>query len=211
VSADVAIAGFLESEGYGGDPARARAVLEREKLTRPGKERISAEKLDRARAALKAEFFRTCAQPKCVSSADASGRAPFRTPLRERCESCGGSDNRKAEQELVAAFRAKGLRRLVIVGGSPAVRDELQEVVGSALELRMIDGTARRTADRARADLEWADLVLVWGGSELDHKVSLLYTAHLPPEQKAKVVTLAKRGVAALMDAALRHLEGGGR
>ncbi|MFN7134692.1 MAG: hypothetical protein ACK4N5_21615, partial [Myxococcales bacterium] len=59
---------------------------------------------------------------------------------------------------------------------------------------------------RARADLEWADLVLVWGASELDHKVSRHYT-DVPPAAKRKVVQLARRGIAALLGAGAEHLE----
>ena len=67
---------------------------------------------------------------------------------------------------------------------------------------RVCDVTTRD----AHADLEWADLILVWGGSELDHKVSKLYT-DAPPAQKRKLVQLARRGVAALLNAAADHLE----
>ena len=91
-----------------------------------------------------------------------------------------------------------------IVGGSPAVREELA-ALEPALELRLVDGTERRTAEKAKADLTWADLILLWGASELHHKVSMLYSNAAPPLKK-KVVHVAKRGIAALLSEAVTHL-----
>lgn len=99
----------------------------------------------------------------------------------------------------------RGVRRIVVIGGSPSVREELLALKPAALELRLIDGTERRTSDKARADLEWAQLVLVWGGSELDHRVSQLYTD--PTAHRRKLVHVARRGIAALLTAGADHLE----
>ena len=208
MSADRAIDAWLAELGFGlpGAAGRARAALEEARLTHPGKTRISDEKLARALSALHGRFYLWCGAPGCEREARASGREPVQCEPRSRCERCGGSNNRRAEAELVEAFRRKGTRRLVVVGGSPAVREELAAALGGKLELRMIDGTERRTADRARGDLEWADLVLVWGASELHHKVSTLYT-QAGGAQRRKVVLVARRGVAALLAAAIEHLE----
>src|SRR5262249_57717632 len=73
------------------------------------------------------------------------------------------------------------------------------------LELRLVDGTERRTVTQARLDLDWADLVLLWGGSELDHRVSTLYTG-APPALRRKLVHTSKRGIAALLESAVVHL-----
>ncbi|MHB8872585.1 MAG: hypothetical protein ACYC8T_02760 [Myxococcaceae bacterium] len=207
MSADRAIAAWLVELGYGlpESSARARAALEEESLTRPGKLRMSDEKLPRGAAALSSRFYLWCGSPGCEKEARASGRELVRCEPRTRCERCGGSDNRRAETELIEAFRRAGARRLLVVGGSPSVREELEKTLGDKLELRMVDGTERRTSDRARADLEWADLALVWGASELHHKVSTLYTGVGPPLRR-KVVLVAKRGVAALLAAAVEHL-----
>ena len=91
------------------------------------------------------------------------------------CTCCGGSRNNRALTELVEACAAAGLRRLVVVGGSPDVRRELGVAKGE-LELRLIDGTERRTRAEAQRDLDWTDLIVIAGSSELGHKVSSLYT-----------------------------------
>src|SRR5262249_6039895 len=79
------------------------------------------------------------------------------------------------------------------------------DALGARLELRLVDGTERRTLGQARLDLEWADLVLLWGGSELDHRVSTLYTG-APPQLRRKLVHASKRGIAALLEAAVVRL-----
>lgn len=208
MSADVEIESWLKGQGFGLPEGRqrARAALEEAGLTRTGKQRMSTEKIARASDALRARFALHCESPDCQRHAEDSGREPLRCDPKSACERCGGSVNQAAETALLEACRRRGVKKLVVVGGSPAVREELEEKLGSALHLRMVDGTERRTADRAKSDLEWADLVMVWGASELHHKVSLLYTQG-PAQHRKKVVLVARRGVAALLGAAVEHLE----
>jgi hypothetical protein len=207
VSADVEIDGWLDSLGFGAGVSRlaARAALEEAQLTRAGKARMSEQKLARASALLQARFSLHCSSPACHQAARASGRSPLLTSNKTLCPQCGGSDNARATQELLAACASVGIQRLLVVGGSPSVREELRDALGSALDLRTVDGTERRTQDRARGDLEWAHLVVLWGATELDHKVSSHY-AHPSPEHRRKLVHVARRGIAALSAAAVAHI-----
>ncbi len=207
MSADVEIEGWLASIGFGPGPARtaARALLEEAQLTRASKTRMSALKLERATGLLGARFSLHCSSPACAESAQRSGRQPLPAATKSLCLHCGGSDNARAARDLVAACASAGVRHLLVVGGSPSVREELHAALGTALELRTVDGTERRTQERARNDLEWADLVLLWGATELDHKVSTHY-AHPPAGQRGKLVHVARRGIAALLTAAVEHL-----
>jgi hypothetical protein len=211
VSADVEIEGWLAGLGFEPGPAqdRARAALQEALLTRPGKTRMSDEKLARAAALLGSHFSLHCPSAACAAAARRTGREPLPAATKALCAHCGGSDNARAAEELVSACTQAGIRRLLVVGGSPAVREELNSTVGSALELRTVDGTERRTQERARSDLEWADLVLLWGATELDHKVSAHY-ARPPPALRRKVVHVARRGIAALLGAAVQHIQRNG-
>ncbi len=92
----------------------------------------------------------------------------------------------------------------MVVGGSPSVHEELRTLAPADWELRLVVGTERRTADAARADLRWADLVLIWGSSELDHKVSAHYTSSGSLSQNVALVN--RRGVAALLERATRFV-----
>jgi hypothetical protein len=207
VSADVETDVWLASIGFGPGPARtaARAALEEAQLTRPSKARMSAQKLERATAQLLARFSLHCSSPACGEAARRSGRQALPAATKSLCPHCGGSDNARAAQDLMTACASAGVRHLLVVGGSPSVREELHAALGTALELRTVDGTERRTQERARSDLEWADLVLLWGATELDHKVSTHY-AHPPAGQRGKLVHVARRGIAALLTAAVEHI-----
>ncbi|MBI5544896.1 MAG: hypothetical protein HY901_13480 [Deltaproteobacteria bacterium] len=209
MNADREIGEVLSEFGFA-DPAatqEAREALVRAGLTRPGKARISDAKLDKVRALLEATFARTCTDATCRTALSRSKpAAALLTVPKGACEHCGGSDNLKAMRRLSALCRARHLHRVVVVGGSPSVREELIALKPPEWNLRLIDGTERRTGEKARADLEWAHLLFVWGSSELDHRVSKLYTDTASPHRH-KVVQLARRGIAALLNAGSEHVE----
>ncbi len=197
---DLPIGDFLASLGLTGALAeRGRAVLEAEGITNPRKSRLSEAKLERARAAIDARFARLCVS--CAARTDAGGREIV-TVATAACTRCGGSRNERALDELAEACESAGLRRLVLVGGSPDLRRELGALDGT-LELRLIDGTARRTGSEAQRDLDWSDLVLIAGSSELAHKVSNLYTK---AGSATPVVTVPRRGVEAIAAAVVEHV-----
>lgn len=195
---DAAIADFLGSLGLTDAAAgRARAALEAEGITNPRKTRIATEKLPRAQAAIDARFARFCMS--CAGRTDAGGRDVVIVPPAA-CTRCGGSRNDRALAELAEACEAAGIRRLVVVGGSPDVRRELAALNGR-VELRLVDGTERRTRAAAQRDLDWADLVVIGGSSELAHKVSSLYAGrHATP-----VITASRRGIESIASAVVEH------
>ena len=196
---DVALDHFLASLGLTGDAAaRGRAVLEEAGVTNPRKARISEAKVERARAAIDARLARLCAD--CATRSDPGGRELVVVPAAA-CTRCGGSRNARALTEMAEACAAAGIARVVVVGGSPEVRRELA-AVSPPPELRLVDGTERRTKPEALRDLEWADLVVIAGSSELAHKVSTLYTRE---RAGTPVVTAARRGVEAIAGAVAEH------
>lgn len=196
---DIAISEFLGSLGlHGPDAERARAVLEADGITNRRKTRLSAAKLDRAREAIDLRFARFCSA--CAERTDPGGREVVTVPT-DACTRCGGSRNERALAELAEACASAGIVRVVVVGGSPDIRRELGTLRG-ALELRLVDGTERRTRAEAQRDLAWADLVVIGGSSELGHKVSSLYTRE---SGRTPVVTVARRGVEAIAAAVVEH------
>jgi hypothetical protein len=193
---------LLEAEGFDSPAARAaaRLVLEAERLTRPGKGRIDASKRERVLCLLAERCFVSCGAADCEQMG--RGRLVVRSVRPESCAGCGGSVNRRAIQAAEQAFARAGIAKVVVVGGSPGLHTELRRIKSPDWALRLVDGTGRRTLEQARADGRWADLVLIWGATQLDHKVSNLYQAECPRE---RVVQTARRGLAALFDEALKH------
>ena len=124
------------------------------------------------------------------------------------CERCGGSANRLAVTAAADAFRRRGLAKLVVVGGSQGVHESLKEMWPADLEIRIVDGTVRHRARDAKSHLAWADVVVVWGSSELNHSVSVLYTGPGRPDA-AKVISVHRRGIEALAERIASHLDSG--
>lgn len=198
---DVAIDGFLGTLGLGGEAAGlARAALEDAGLTNPRKTRMSEAKLGAARDAIDEVLARLCR--RCAAAAAGETRIVVTVPAAA-CARCGGSSNVRALDDLVTAAAAAGARRLVVVGGSPDVRRELGSL-DDRLEVRCVEGVARRTAAQAQRDVAWADVVCVCGSSELYHRVSDLYTRD--PGARGKLVVSSRRGVEAIAGEIVEHL-----
>jgi hypothetical protein len=183
---DLAKADLFRELGFGGDPAPYEDALLADGLSNPRKARIAGAKREQVAAALTARFFRVCARGDCQQRAPAvaGDRRVTQATAQSFCEVCGGSVNRAAVDRMVRACTRIRWHRLCIVGGAPATREELRALVNGRLELRFIDRT------------------VVWGATQLDHKVSTLYRG-------PTVLTVHRRGIADLADSLERHASGG--
>lgn len=177
-----------------------RALLDSRRLAPLGA-LLKAPDADAARAVLRSRLVLHCGQRDCALP---PGAAPVLVS-RERCEVCGGSDSARALRRLSEALMLHGLRRVTIVGGSPAYHKVLRDGLDSRLDLTLIPGDARRTRAQAEADLERAQLLIVWGGTVLDHSVSDLYRGG-----PAWVVRVAHRGLGRMLDMVRQAIESGG-
>ena len=197
VAGDVGIDGLLIELGFVDADAKvhARRAIEEAGLTNRTKGRIALTKRHAVEAVLRSRFAIICSRDSCVA-ADSSGRVRVSASRPSHCEVCQGLPNASAIARALAKATAMGWRRLVVVGGSPGVHVELERLVADWCELRLVSGTDRRTSRDAKADLLWADLVIIWGSTELDHQVSRLYTdgAH------RRVVTCPRRSISALAE-----------
>jgi hypothetical protein len=199
---DTPIATVLAQLGFRSEEEQAagRAALEAAGLTRAGKHALHESKLPAAERVLSDRFAFTCAS--CAADAHAARPAVRQFVVTDdRCESCGGSANGAAASRFVAACRAAGVRRVLIVGGNPATRDVARRLL-SELDVTLIDGTVALPSGRARQLTERAELILVWGATQLDHRVSKHFTDIHDP----KVVRVARRGLAALLSSGTLHL-----
>ena len=190
---DAALSELLLSRGFEGDGAeRALRALYNAGLTRPGKTRIAAAKIAAVDGALASAFARHCGTPACRPP-PGDGREPV-TVAAAHCETCGGSDNRRAVEGMVKAMRRAGWRKLLVVGGSPGVRGELKELCGGRLRLRFVTNETTPNRKTVAPQLEWSDVAAIWTSSEISHKTT---SALAGP----KVLRVPRRSVAALADA----------
>lgn len=177
--------------GYAGDAAPYEQALQAAGLTNPRKSRIDAGKIGDVERILAEQFIRVCSRGDCRQRARSDPREPALAADQSDCEICAGSVNASAIDEMVGAFKSAGWSRLCIVGGSPTARQTITDLVRARLELRLIDGEQSRTRAQADSDIAWADRVMIWGATQLNHAVSALYSGD-------KVVQTARRSVSAM-------------
>lgn len=191
----------LEALGIGDVPgrARARAVLDGAGLTNPRRDRVSREKLPRMRETLASAFHLCCTHPPCMAQ---TGGLPVLHVRKDQCPVCSGSNTALAAQELITACRQAGIHKVCVVGGSPAVREELRSRVGGQLRLTLVDGTQSPDQTVARAHVRNHDVVLLCGASELDHRLSNTYAAW---KAEGNVIAVARRGAGAILEALVTH------
>lgn len=202
---------FLRDEGFDTAEARrrARALLEAEGLTRSGKRGMDTAKLPRVRELLESRFLRVCGNGEC-EQLGGDGARPAREVIAvspTTCRVCGGSNNRRAALAMARRLKSKDIHRLLVVGGTPALHLEMEELLAPhGIELRFVDGsTGSHSARDAAPDLQWSQVVVVWGASPLPHKVSRLYTD--APPAHVRLVRLSRRGIEALCREVLKSFE----
>jgi hypothetical protein len=186
--------------GYGGAMDALEHALQEARLSRPEKRNISPAKRASVAELIAERFLLVCRRGDCQAETRDDDRMVVAASSPEFCEVCGGSPVSASLRTMVDACQTAGIRRLVVIGGSPTIRTRLERELGSALELRLVDGTVARTAVQARDDLAWADVVVLWGSSELAHKATMAY-----PVGNPKVVRLVRRGIPALAREVVRH------
>lgn len=179
MTADIDKAALYAEFGFGGDAGPYDEALAEAGLSSRGKRRISLAKREAVGELLVERFFPVCNRGDCRTKAQgaAGGRRIVEASSQDRCAICSGSASAAAVNAMVEACGRAGVRRICIVGGSPEYRQQLRDLVGGRLELRLISGTAGRRKKQAETDEQWAQILVIWGGTELDHKVSNLYTA----------------------------------
>ena len=190
---DISKTDLLRELGFGGAASLYDPALQEAGLSNPRKPRIATGKREAVTALLNERFMRVCSRGDC------SNRAPSKAGSRQivpaatqaDCEICGGSVNKGGIDEMLATFARAGWTRLCIVGGNPATREDVQRLIGSRLELRLIDGTRARNQADADSDCAWANLVVLWGSTELAHKVSERFKGK-------NVIICSRRGLAEL-------------
>ena len=205
---NLALADLLDSAGFpAGEPAsRARLLLEEAGLTNARKKRIALDKEPRARQLLAERLAPLCSHPICAQQTN--GREIVLVH-KTSCEACGGSSQRRMAREAGLALRAAGLRHILILGGTKQTYQPLQAwLEPEGLALRWVDGTAgSRRPPTVAADLEWADIMVVWATTPLPHRVSTPYTDRAPA--RLRVITVARRGVESVCQELVRSVRSG--
>lgn len=137
---DTDLSELLSSRGFEGAGAElALAELYRLGLTRHGKKRIALAKIGAVDEALRAAFLRRCL--RCSGTACRRDACDSRTEVLvsvKHCEICRGSDNHRAVEGMLDAMRRAGCAKLLVAGGSPGTRGDLERLCGDRIGLRFV-------------------------------------------------------------------------
>jgi hypothetical protein len=177
-----------------------RGAAEQEAAIRSLAERAPGALID-AVALAHPESFRRFLQERLVLLADGVEPGPHRAAAivrvpRDRCELTARSAERSF-RDLEAACAEAGIERVVVVGGSPEYHRQLAALAASApsLRLRTVPGTRASDARRAPSLLAGADLLVIWGATEVDHGVTEAYSA-----SRGNLVRVAHRGMLGMLE-----------
>lgn len=208
VSADFVIDDWLrEEEGIldAAGIAAARQALVDAGLTNGKKQRMTESKRERASRALWERLAGWCGEPPCESTARTTGLPVVRVH-RRRCLGCGGSSIQRAARAAVEACEQAGIRRVLLLGGSPPAHSEIRQQLkqlGCRLEIGIIEPGRNVTEKDARAALARVDAVFAWAGTPLDHKVSELFARREPGAPP--YLHVPTTGTASFFEALARH------
>ena len=169
---------------------------------RPNRTGIAAGKRDAVRAALQRVFLLHCNKGGCRQAA-LGAPAPL---LVEQpfCSVCGGSTDRRSLDLMAQAMGRAGLSRLLVVGGTEVKTQQIRADCPASVECRFVDGVVARDARYFRDHKRWAEVIAIWAGTPLPHKVS----RHFDDKGDARVVTVSGTGIATLAEAVRRHVQG---
>ena len=179
----------------------AREALSRAGIisSRPNRTNIASEKVDRAREALESAFLWHCGNGDCRRQAEAS---PSLLVDQAHCTICGGSKDRSSLTSMASALADANVSRVLVVGGTEAKTREIREKSPPGVEWRFVDGTRSKDDRYFRHNRRWAEIIVIWGSTVLDHRVS----SHFESKGDDRVITVTRRSIGALADAVVEHL-----
>ncbi len=204
--AEISIARMLKGFGITAPEAQKAAqdaLIEAGVISaRRNRANIADSKTERARAVLEQVFLWRCRNGDCKREASGAGE-PTLLVEQAACSICGGSQDGSALRRMAAAAADANVSRILVVGGTEAKWDVIRAKSSKDVEWRFIDGKRSREDRHFRSHRQWAQVIVVWSSTPLDHRVS----SHFDGKGDGRVITVTKRGVAALADGIAQHLE----
>ncbi len=173
----------------------------------PHRANIAGSKSCLAREVLTAAFLWHCNNGDCRQAAnkDADGYGdlpPLLVVKQSECDICGGKPSARSLDEMSAALAAAGRSRILVVGGTERKEREIREKSPPCVEWRFVDGKVARDDRYYRPDRNWAEIIVIWQSTPLDHRVS----AHFDGKGDRRVITVRRRSIAALAGEITGHV-----
>lgn len=214
---DIPIDNMLADFGLAASEYRkARAALFEWEIIQksPHRKNIAAHKADFAREVLEDAFLWHCNNGECrqaaardeaaASNAAAGNTAarPLLLVAQSVCRICGGDPSASVLAQAGQALAAAGVRRILIVGGTERKERELRQKSPPDLDWRFIDGKRVQDDRYYQPHRDWAQVIIIWQSTPLDHKVS----EHFDGKGDPRVITVRRRGVIAVAQELISHV-----
>jgi len=132
----------------------------------------------------------TCGAPACTVDAD-KAVVPV---ARADCEICAGSDIAQNYAVFAKACADKGILQVTVVGGNPAYREKLRKLSKDAAIKLTVDTLDNGGSDLAKKAKQVKGLIIIWGGSELDHATSNQFK-----DTAARKIDVGHRGISRML------------
>lgn len=199
---------MLGSLGYNDESAMAAAwlTLEREGLVEPRKRVIAKRHLARVRRILKPEKTQVCSNICSYITKALQGDSREHLLVDPiSCQVCLGSRNRQVAASMSTVLRIKGISKVVVVGGSEQVQDELAKLLqGKGIQFRFINGQKSSGNKVAQNNRRWAELVIIWPHF-LKHSQSWGYTVEA--SEGKDFIVVRRGGIKELCMEVVRHYD----
>ena len=160
---------------------------------RPNRSAIAKFKETAVKEALQTHFFWHCRRGDCTTDSIESGK-PLLLVDGESCGASSHSPRQALLSELGDALQERGIGKILLVGGTQEYWQEISSSSPKALNWRFVDGKKAKDERFYRPHKDWADLIVIWASTPLNHKVSKKF----PSAGDRRVVTAAGRGIEAM-------------
>lgn len=206
----IAVVSILETYGVGNKSLvkRIRKLLPEHISRLFNHESVTPENAETLKSALENKVHLCCGHTTCLDllKKEYGKQKIIGTKEPQVCSLCRGSATRRGLTQMAFHCGEKGIKRILIVGGAPASHSELKNDSPAGLEFRLIEGDVSRDKQRAAADLQWCDVVVVWASTILGHEVSNLYMKNSKSHNR-QVVLVNRRSIEALCIAVTQHVQ----
>ena len=163
---------------------------------------IAITKLKRVESCLQETFSWHCRSGDCKRAAKAATRPPLLV-AKSHCAYCGGSADRRSLKKMSETLDALGSRRILVLGGTSRVHQEIERKSRSLrVEWRFIEGTKAKDDRYYRPHRDWADIIVIWSSTPLDHRVS----RHFTGRSDDRVITAERRGISSFCQSVISHI-----
>ena len=199
------ISDLLETIGFSdtGIQSPARKIIETAGYTNPRKINIATDKARLIEAYVENNFRLVCSTA-CAAALDQKQMRPQLRVKAQKCEFCNGSKQNKLLAKMANDLSNNNLLEILVVGGSTQSANTLNRALKHCkINIKIVEGTKRTNLKTAKILCRSADVVVIWGATQLDHTVSQVFSAAADP---AKKVPVARPGLNALADAMNIHL-----